>query len=579
MSERSKPILKRHNINHLKWIVVFIFLMLSLASNAQENRLRVRSIRFQGNAFFTDRQLLSVVHLEVEEWYDQDRANADCKDIMEYYQRYGKYHVTVEYPRIEIVDAGWVDVFFTIHENADVKAGEVIFRGNRLFSDFKLREFTGMPQDQPVSLEELSAAIYQIPSIYGEMGFLFAEAWLDSIVYIDEGYNAYLGVSEGPRCYAEKYRFEGNKVTTEETLLRISRIRQVDLLTLSTINRITENLSKKSYIRECEIVPTDARTVLFRITEDKMINLTGIVGYNNTGDSGDEFTGYINLDFLNLFGTDRALSLKWQRYSKSRSYVKLGYHESGFGDIPIAADIDFYRQEVDSIYIQSAVDLEVYYYTLYQKFGIYLGVEDVYPGSMRPAVVEKTSFRKAGVFWNYNDVDYERNPSSGDDFNIRYYHTFQQIEGEYHDYYTTELGWSHYKKLYKRLVLATSINAKEKEKTDLEDYESFEMGGSQSLRGFRENQFHGHRLGWINLEVRQLLSRLSRLFVFVDYGYVEFHNGDEVERLDDLFGYGLGLRVETAIGQLQLDYALSYSQGKWTEPQNGFIHFGIDTKL
>ena len=65
----------------------------------------------------------------------------------------------------------------------------------------------------------------------------------------------------------------------------------------------------------------------------------------------------------------------------------------------------------------------------------------------------------------------------------------------------------------------------------------------------------------------------------MDYGYVEFANGTEMERLDDLFGYGLGFRVETAIGQLQLDYALSYAQGTWTEPQNGFIHFGIDTQL
>ena len=46
-------------------------------------------------------------------------------------------------------------------------------------------------------------------------------------------------------------------------------------------------------------------------------------------------------------------------------------------------------QEVDSTYIQSAVDVEVYYYTLYQKYGIYMGIEDIYPGSRRPKTVEK----------------------------------------------------------------------------------------------------------------------------------------------------------------------------------------------
>ncbi len=558
--------------------ILFFLLTVSILL-AQEHQLTIRSIHFDGNETFTDRQLLTVISSEEEEPFDQDRANTDSQHIMLYYQRYGRYNIVVEYPRIEILDPGRIDLIFTIHENEKITVDSLMFHGNRMLSDYKLREFTGFGVDQPASLKELSSAIYQISDIYAGQGFLFADTRLDSLVDHDGSYTAYLTIFEGPRCLPRAYRFDGNKVTTEETLLRMSRIRQVDVLTLPILNRIGENIGQKDYIRECELIPLDAGTVLFRVTEDKMINLTGIMGYNNNKDSGDEFTGYVNLDFLNLFGTDRALSLKWQQFSADRSYVKLGYHESGFGDIPIAADLDLFREEVDSTYIQSAAELEVYYYTLYNEFGIYTGIEDVYPGSRVLNRIEKTSYRKAGVFWNYDDVDYQRNPSTGDDFSIRYYHTFQQLEGEYSDYYTTELGWSHYQKLYKRLVLATTINAREKEKTDLEDYESFELGGSQNLRGFRENQFHGHRMGWINFEVRQLMSRLSRLFVFVDYGYVEYMEGAETYRLDDLFGYGFGLRVETAIGQLQLDYALSYSQGTWTEPQNGFIHFGIDTKL
>ncbi len=558
--------------------IAFLILTISILY-AQEHRLTIQTIHFNGNEMFTDRQLESVIASEKEDVFDQDRANSDSQRIMQYYQKHGRYNIVVEYPRIEILQSGLIDLIFTIHENEKIVVDSLEFHGNRMLSDYKLRELTGMGAEESVSLQNLSSAIYQITDIYAGQGFLFADTRLDSLVDHAGSYTAYLTIFEGPRCLPHKYRFEGNEVTTEETLLRMSRIRQVDVLTLPILNRISENIGQKDYIRECELIPLDAGTVLFRVTEDKMINLTGIVGYNNNEDSGDEFTGYVNLDFLNLFGTDRALSLKWQQYSADRSYVKLGYHESGFGDVPIAADLNLYREEVDSTYIQSAAELEVYYYTLYNEFGIYTGIEDVYPGSRKTVRIDKTSYRKAGVFWNYDDVDYQRNPSTGDDFSILYYHTFQQLEGKYRDYYTTELGWSHYQKLYKRLVLATSINAREKEKTDLEDYESFELGGSQNLRGFRENQFHGHRIGWINFEVRQLMSRLSRLFVFVDYGYVEFMEGEETHRLDDLFGYGFGLRVETAIGQLQLDYALSYSQGTWTEPQNGFIHFGIDTKL
>jgi hemolysin activation/secretion protein len=101
------------------------------------------------------------------------------------------------------------------------------------------------------------------------------------------------------------------------------------------------------------------------------------------------------------------------------------------------------------------------------------------------------------------------------------------------------------------------------------------LGGKGSLRGFNEHRFSGYRIGWSNLELRLLLSRDSRVFLFSDYGYVKSTN----YTFGILFGFGFGIRIETKLGMLGIDYGLGYLKGKLQNPLDGIIHFGIETKI
>jgi outer membrane protein insertion porin family len=110
--------------------------------------------------------------------------------------------------------------------------------------------------------------------------------------------------------------------------------------------------------------------------------------------------------------------------------------------------------------------------------------------------------------------------------------------------------------------------------TSFEQSDLFRLGGTNSLRGYRENQFLGSRVLWSNLEYRLLLTRRTFAFVFYDTGY--YQRMEEPEKLIEKqeafnMGYGLGLNVETGIGVLAVSFALakgdSFSEGK--------IHFGL----
>ena len=100
-------------------------------------------------------------------------------------------------------------------------------------------------------------------------------------------------------------------------------------------------------------------------------------------------------------------------------------------------------------------------------------------------------------------------------------------------------------------------------------FELFPLGGSESLRGYREDQFRGTVVGLGSLEYRLLLGRVSRIFPFIDVGYC--HRPYKGATLDDGYvvriesdiaiGYGFGLRIDSRAGVLGMDYGLGRGDG------------------
>lgn len=106
--------------------------------------------------------------------------------------------------------------------------------------------------------------------------------------------------------------------------------------------------------------------------------------------------------------------------------------------------------------------------------------------------------------------------------------------------------------------------------------DQFKMGGLNSLRGYREEEFAGSRIAWSNLEYRYLISDNSRIFAFLDYGYFyklsfDPQTKEEIKISEDKWGYGFGLSIDSKAGIFTIDYAI----GEEDKITNGKIHFGI----
>src|SRR5206468_12862099 len=76
-----------------------------------------------------------------------------------------------------------------------------------------------------------------------------------------------------------------------------------------------------------------------------------------------------------------------------------------------------------------------------------------------------------------------------------------------------------YMSTFIRQVLAFGFHGRELRSGQPEEGEMFRLGGTRTLRGYRENQFIGSRIAWSNTEYRFLLARRSFIYGFVDGGY------------------------------------------------------------
>lgn len=554
--------------NKLFPIIFFFLLILWSALNSE---VIINSIEFTGNQLLSDELLREKITSRSGELYQPAAINKDIQIISDLYAENNFYNFDISAPELNFLANQKVEINFIIKEYENLLLDSLIISGQNYLSSDKMQEYITISN---LTLSDLPAKIREIIRYYNDSGFMLAAAELDSIAYLDNKYYGFLSITEGKYSNVTEYLFRGNQHSTGRSLLKISQLEKYDFINPTVLRQAEDRILSRPYIKQCRIYLLDHERLLIEIKEDRMTYFSGILGYNNASNNNSSFNGFLDVQLLNLFGTDRTLGLAWQRTTSDRNSVDLNYHESGPFQIPLSADFSLQREEVDSTYISSVLTSEIYYYTLYNKYGISFSYNSIFPGSRRPKLVTRNDQTKVGLFWQFSNV-FSPNPQKGNKFKIAYYNIFYNTAQDNDSRYQTEMFSNTYLNLFRKYVLAFSLNARALENKDLQTYELFSLGGKDDLRGYAEDQFQGDIILWSNLEFRYLLSYDSRFFVFFDYGYVQQFE----TRTGKLFSLGIGLRISTRLGLLGFDYGIGYENDKFRNPLDGIIHFGLETKL
>lgn len=459
------------------------------------------------------------------------------------------------------------------------------------FAAIEEKEFT-----ETVVEEAISIAL----DYFENNGFPFASIKIESVYFYTDSTeqknfaDIYLSISKGSPGRFDKITIEGNTKTKDYVLIRELRDVQSNLYSQKKIDEIPALLNRLRFFEPLEkpvyYINSKNEGVLKIIVKEKETNnFDGVVGYvpaSGTNEKGF-FTGYVNISLRNLFGTGRTAAIRWLQENRNSQELELRYIEPWLFGYPFNIDLNLFQRKQDSTYVQRNVEGRIDFLATQEiTASLSINTQSTIPTERKNKVftVYNSDALTTGFNFKIDTRDDFYAPTGGFFLINSYKYTSKNINGpvEYIssstktkvNFQRLEVDFGYFQKIFGGQILAIGIHARELRGSDIEISDMYFLGGTNSLRGYREKQFTAGRVAWSNLEYRYLLSRRSFAFLFFDTGYYLRNENIEnsITKIEGFkIGYGLGLNIETGLGVLGVSFALakgdSFSDGK--------IHFGI----
>lgn len=558
----------------------------------------IRSVSVEGHTAFTAREILEWTALSPNIPYSDAVLQAGVERLHEAYRRSGYLGARIQPLILPTDDSAFVDLVLSIHEGRKTLLGSVSLRGNESIASTVLLQHFNVKAGAPLDESALESDLDAVLSRYERAGFPYAQCRIRELAVHSgqevDTLHVTLEIDEGQRVTIDEIRVEGNKETDPSVVVRETRISAGEVFNPTKVEAIKSRLKRLNIFADVSdpelYVRNDRHGLLIRVQEGSTNTFDGIVGYvpgRVAGESG-YVTGLVSVSMRNLFGTGRKLSFRWAREDRYSQELGVRYLEPWIFQLPANIGGGFFQRQQDSSYVRRALDLKAEL-MLSEDLSVaaLFNSESVIPSATDTLFsrVFQSSIVSVGAELQYDTRDDAYSPTSGARYRTDYQYGSKRfrnipasLRGQFPartsvQRFTFDLDF--YLSTFDRQVLACGVHGRELQSGRPEEGEMFRFGGSRSLRGFRENQFLGSRLGWISTEYRFLLARRSFFYGFVDAGYY-LRPADDVRNIPraDAFkyGYGIGIQLETAIGLVGVSFALGSDEQSFS---NGKVHFGL----
>ena len=577
--------------------IILLLAVLSVSTFPQ----KVEQIDVNVNRIFNDDEILSWAGLNEGQNYFPGILDTSLSRISSVLSQNGYSHFSFEGSSVEFTnDSQSVNLHLNIDEGRPTIINDLYFTSSDSISiENYISSFTYL-KGEIFNNYEIENIIGNLLTELENRGFPFAAVRIESVhLYTDsvDGEHfadLYLALLEGNKSRIDKIEVTGNDYTKDYVIIRELRIDPGEEYSQEKIENLPSRLNKLRYFDPVPVpqfyLDSQNNGVLqINIKERNTNNFDGIIGYvpSQNEDESGYVTGLVNVTLRNIFGTGRAAAVKWQKLTRESLELELKYLEPWLFGYPFNLNADLYQRIQDTTYVQRRIGgaLE------------FLATEDISASAFVSTEEVIPTEREVPVFTVYNSstlttglslrIDMRDDPlaaTSGFLFETGYSFSRKKINGPV-EYIIPGLetnpnlqritaGFSAFYEMFFRNVIALSVNGKELRGPYFEQSDLWKFGGTRTVRGYREEQFLASRIAWSNLEYRLMLTQRTYAFTFFDAGYY-LREADEErgisENEDFIFGYGIGISLETAIGLLGVSFALaqgdSFSEGK--------IHFGI----
>lgn len=513
------------------------------------------------------------------------------KVILDVYRDAGNLEAAVD--AVEVLEgAGGVRLRLVIDEGTPALLGPIEIVGNDLHNDAEVREILGLKEGAPFAAAAFRDGVERLLDRYENEGRPFAAIEPRDVVW-GEAVCFTVAVHEGAPVHVDAIRVSGNRVTRPAVVERISGLETGTPFVQSRLERAESRLRRSGLfaaVEPIELTQSVDRTrgeLLIQVRDGRTNAVQGAIGY---GGSGQGLTGLFDLGLGNLAGTGRRANARWEGRGGGVALYELRYAEPWVLGSPITGHVAVNRTIQDTLYSRTSWSVEG---------EVELGAE----WSLSAGWERETTVQSAGPVRGtarhalltgaaYDTRDSRLNPTRGlrAAAEVRLARKVLHAQGDDAggaDAPDARVGATLLSGELERAqpigrhwvtVARARVAGILSDEVVIPFYELYPLGGTTSLRGYREEQFRGSSTALLQLEQRFLLGPDgSRLAGFVDIGQVSTSGTalavpGEPTRVVRV-GYGAGLRVATRIGLAGVDYGLGEGDG----PLDGKLHVGIET--
>ncbi len=573
---------------------VFALFTFNMIAKAQP---KVTEIKFVGASAFTDVSLSESFQPLGFPTADTSRIKAGISHIQSRYYSEGYLLFKVDSFRVTVAsDSSAAKLTIYLSEGPRLLIGRISITGDKFFGYSELSNELNTRPGQPFNEDDLEKDLDYILRQYNTSGFPLAKVSIDSIYIYEERGSDSLGIAlkinEGKRVRIEAVRIEGNTETKDYVILRALRIPPGAYYNEDELKLAKQRVEKLGFfqsVSDPEIFSSgDTTGLLVKVVEGNTNTFDGVVGYvpAQLGQSG-YFTGLIDISMLDLFGTGRKFRAKWHQETKLTQELEIGYAEPYIFGYPINAEFDFTQRQQDTTSVTRNFGVSgIFLFSDNLNANLSIGNFSTTPllNASNNFLVYESNVLNLGVGVTYDTRDDLYSPRHGVLYQTQFQLGQKKIYGptqlikpdtrltNYTQHLSVDLSLFH--EFFPRQILAVGVHGVRVTGTELDQSDMYRLGGTNTIRGYIENQFIASKAAWTNIEYRFATGRESFFFGFIDAGYI-YRQSDPIANTPSsslsVYGYGVGAQVETGIGILKASYAL----GKGDSFVEGKIHFGL----
>ncbi|MHB8155358.1 MAG: outer membrane protein assembly factor BamA [Candidatus Omnitrophota bacterium] len=591
-------------------------------------KVRIKDILIEGNQSFPAGRILKLLKTK-RAWFfnagvlKDEVLKEDAQRIKSFYQREGFTDVVVDYEVKPDAKKSYL-LFITLKvvEGKKYLVGSVEVQGNKDITEKEiLKNLTNCIPGKVFSQESMKKDLTNIQGLYFDRGYISAQVQESSLVNTTSGrVDVTYEITENQVVYVDKIKIRGNIKTKDVVIRREMRILPGERFDGEKLRRSKERLTNLGYFEEVsydteETAEPAKKNLLVDVKETK----TGAFSFGGGYSTVDQFVGFVeveqkNFDWRNwpyFTGAGQNLKVRASIGNLSNGF-DLSFTEPWMFDYPVSFGFDLYRRthtrDTESGYgydeTVTGGDLR-----LGKELSEYLRGDLTYrldqikisnPTSDASSdLMDEVGTNVVGVIspsLTYDSRDNVFDTRKGNFLTAAF--DFAGLGGDKN--YTKFFGRaSHYFPMPRgavlevrgRLGLAQPYGNTEK----IPIYERFFAGGAYTIRGYEER-----KVGPIDPISHDPLGGASMVVGNIEYTYplfsflkvAAFYDvGNVWEKLGDIFsnknangvensggfksGIGLGLRINTPIGPIMLDYGIPMDpeSGESSRSKSGRFHF------